>query len=244
MPGASDSAETFSNIHNIYLSPDGATLYAINQSHFRTDLRILDISDPAAPAEVGRYFVPGAQSAFFGAHDVNVIDRGARRIAFLNALGSGFLVLDVTDPAAIETLSTTTWDGTFSHSGWTFEQGDALYYVHGDEGYDQGISVFDVTELASPRLIAEYETRDGISVHNIEVHDGIAYVSYYLDGLRVLDLADPADPREIGHFDTVPPDEERDINQGAWGVHLDSGRVFISDRGGGVFAFEVATEPR
>ena len=244
VPGPSDSLETFSNIHNIYLSPDGATLYAINQSHRTSDLRLLDVADPAAPREVGRFVVPGVQSVFDGVHDLHVIDHAGRRIAFLNALQSGLLILDVTDPAAIVTLSTVEWEGVFSHSGWAFEAGGRLYYANNDEGYDQGVRIFDVTDLAHPVLRSEYRSRPGISVHNVEVVGGIAYLSYYIDGLRVLDLRDPARPREIGHFDTVAPDQERDINQGAWGVHVDGGRVYISDRERGIYAFEVEVPPR
>ncbi|MDA1061382.1 MAG: choice-of-anchor B family protein [Chloroflexi bacterium] len=244
MPGPSESLETFANIHNIYLAPDGATLYAINQSHRTSDLRLLDVSDPAAPREAGRFIVPGVQSVFDGVHDLHVIDHEGRRIAFVNALQSGLLILDVTDPASIVTLSTVDWDGVFSHSGWAFEAGGRLYYANNDEGYDQGVSIFDVSDLDQPVLVSEYHSRAGISVHNVEVVDGIAYLSYYLDGLRVLDLRDPADPREIGHFDTVAADQERDINQGAWGVHVDGGRVYISDREHGIYAFEVEIPAR
>ena len=60
----------------------------------------------------------------------------------------------------------------------------------------------------------------------------------------MLDLRDPADPREIGHFDTVGAEHERDITQGAWGVHVDGGRVYISDREHGIYAFEVEIPAR
>ena len=244
VPGPRDSIETFSNVHNIYLSPDGATLYAINHSHRSSDLRLLDVTDSAAPREAGRFLVPGVQSVFDGVHDLHVIDRGGRRIAFLNALQSGLLILDVTDPASIVTLSTVDWDGVFSHSGWAFEGGGRLYYANNDEGYDQGVTIFDVTDLEHPLPVSEYRSRPGISVHNVEVLDGIAYLSYYIDGLRALDLRDPADPREIGHFDTVGAEHERDITQGAWGVHVDGDRVYISDREHGIYAFEVEIPAR
>ena len=236
----SGDAETFSNIHNIYLSPDGSMLYAINQSHPRGDLRLIDVSDPAAPREAGRFLVPDVRSVFDGAHDVHVIRHEGREIVFLNALQSGLFILDATDPAAIETLSVVGWDGVFSHSGWAFSVGDgSLHYANADEGYDQGVTIFDVSDLENPVLLSEFKTRPGISVHNVEVVDGIAYLSYYLDGLRVVDMRDPANPREVGHFDTVAAANKRDINQGAWGVHVDEGRVYISDRETGIYAFEV-----
>ena len=243
VPGGRDSIETFTNIHNITLSPDGDTIYAINQSHRRSDLRLIDVSDPSAPRELGRYLVPGAQSVFDGVHDLYVGERDGREIAFVNALQSGLIILDVTDPADLVTLSTLAWDGIFSHSGWAFEAGGRHYYANNDEGYDQGVTIFDVTDLKRPEIVSEYFSRPGISVHNVEIVEGIAYLSYYLDGLRVLDLRDPANPREIGHFDTVGDSDERDINQGAWGVHVADGRVYISDRETGIYAFEVEIPP-
>ena len=234
--------QSFFNVHNIFLGPTGDTIYAINDSHPRTDLRLIDVSDPTLPSESGRFVIEHAQSTLEGAHDVHVIQRDGRLIAFLNALTSGLYILDVTDPAAIEVISQTTWDGVFSHSGWAYELGDRLIYVHGDEGHDQRLTLFDVTDLAAPQRLAQFATRPGLSVHNIEVVGTTAYVAYYIDGLRVLDLSDPTAPREIAHFDTVAPENERDILQGAWGVHVDNGRVYISDRETGIYAFEV-TQP-
>ena len=241
--GGTNSIETFTNVHNVTLSPDGATLYAINQSHVRSDLRLIDVSNPAAPRELGRYLVPDARSVFDGVHDLHIAERDGREIAFVNALQSGLLILDTTDPAEIVTLSSVQWERIFSHSGWSFEANGRHYYANADEGYDQGVTILDVTDLANPVVISEYFSRPGISVHNVEIVDGIAYLSYYIDGLRVLDLRDPANPREIGHFDTVGEENERDINQGAWGVHAEAGRVYISDRETGIYAFEVEVPP-
>ena len=47
------------NFHNIFLSPDGRFVYAINSSSYpNTDLLILDVSDPKSPAEAGRFSIP------------------------------------------------------------------------------------------------------------------------------------------------------------------------------------------
>ena len=57
----------------------------------------------------------------------------------------------------------------------------------------------------------------------------MAYISYYIDGLRVVDLRDPEMPEEIAHFDTVPDANERGLVQGAFGVRVIDGGVYISD---------------
>ena len=172
-------------------------------------------------------------------HDVNVIEREGRLIAFLNYAAAGLWILDVTDARSIEVLSSIEWDGIFSHSGRPFPRNGKLYYAHASEGYDRHLTILEVTDLTDPQVISRFSTRAGLSVHNIEVLDGIAYVSYYIDGLRVVDLRDPENPKEVGHFDTVPAQDERDIVQGLWGVHVDDGVVYASDFETGTYAFEV-----
>ena len=228
------SPENFSDIHNIFLSPDGNVVYAINTSRPLMDLRLIDVSDPSLPRELSRFRVDVGSP-----HDINVIELDGRLIAFLNDFEGGLFILDLTDPVPIQILGSISWEGTASHSGWPFRIGDRLFYAHNDEGFDQGLTVLDVTDPASPRVVSEFKTRRGISVHNVEVVEGIAYLSYYIDGLRVLDLREPANPREIGHFDTVPAGDERALIQGAWGVRVQDGIVYLSDIENGIYAFRV-----
>lgn len=234
------NVDLFGNAHNIYLSPVADLVFAINDTHPQTDLRVIDVSDPARPFEAGRFVISEARSTLEGAHDVHVVTLGGRQIAFLNSLANGFYVLDVTDPAAIEVVSQTIPEGNaFSHSGWVTDLDGRLIYLNGDEGADQHLRLYDATNLEAPELLAEWQTRPGTSVHNIEIDGRYAYVSYYIDGLRVFDLEDPTSPREVAHYDTVAPEDERDILQGNWGVHLADGVVYLSDRETGITALRV-----
>ena len=235
--------EGFTNFHNIFLSPNGQFVYAINQSGYpKTDLLVIDVSDPEDAVEAGRFSLDTDTISAFNfhdTHDVNVMEVEGRLIAFLNYLDAGLWILDVTDPQDIFAVGSTTWEGIFSHSGWPFRIGQRLYYAHNAEGFDAHMTILDVTDLAKPMVVSHFATREGISIHNVQVEDGIAYISYYIDGLRVVDLRDPRSPREIAHFDTVPAENERDILQGAWGVRVLEGIVYISDLELGTYAFRV-----
>ena len=242
------SPENFTNIHNIFLSPDASVVYAINhlfpeqpvsESAPGTDLRVIDVSDPTSPREAGRFFIDSDGGLV---HDINVIELEGQLIAFLNYWDAGLWILDVTDPSSIDVLGSIDWDGITSHSGWPFAMDGKLYYAHAEEGYDQHLTVLDMTDLANPQIISRFRTRTGISTHNVEVANGIAYISYYIDGLRVVDLRDPENPREVGHFDTVAAEEERDLLQGAWGVRVLEGIVYISDMESGTYAFQVSLD--
>ena len=242
------SPKNFVNIHNIFLSPAGDLVYAIDQSHAvggssgtlsTTELSIIDVSDPASPKEAGTFTIDTTVGVV---HDVNVIERDGRLIAFLNYLRAGLYVLDVTDPASVAILGSIAWDDIVSHSGWAFPLGDKLYYAHAEEGFDRHLTVLDVTDLGNPRVVSEFSTREGASIHNVEVVEGIAYIAYYIDGLRVVDLRDPQFPVEIGHYGTVANEDERGIAQGAWGVRVLDGVVYISDIETGTYAFSVVVD--
>ena len=246
-PAATDStAREHSSFHNIFLSPDGKFVYAINDTEFPgSDLLVIDVSDPTTPIEAGRFRIPTDTNSDYNyhvVHDVNVIDVDGRLIAFLNYLSAGLWVLDVTDPTDISALGTATWDRMFSHSGWPFELDGRLYYAHTSEGHDRHLTVLDVTEPSTPTVVSRYASREGISIHNVQVVEGVAYVSYYIDGLRVVDLREPETPREIAHYDTVTNANERGIAQGAWGIRVTDGVVYISDMEAGIYAFRVDIE--
>ena len=235
--------EGFTNFHNIFLSPNGQFVYAINQSEYpKTDLLVIDVSDPAKAVEAGRFSLDTDTASAFNfhdAHDVNVMEVDGRLIAFLNYLEAGLWILDLTDPQDIVVVGSITWEGIFSHSGWPFRIGERLYYAHNTEGYDAHMTILEVTDLSNPGVVSRFATRRGISIHNVQVERGIAYISYYVDGLRVVDLRDPLSPREIAHFDTVPAENERDILQGAWGVRVLNGNVYVSDIELGTYALRV-----
>jgi hypothetical protein len=237
------SANSVTNIHTLTLSPDGKLLFAINQSHPRSDIRIIDVSDPANLRQVGVYLPTTSSRAYGFSHDISLEERDGKLIGYFYQLAGGFHILDATDPADVKELGRLQWPRIFSHSGWPFEANGRRYLAHADEGYDQGLTVIDVTNMAEPSIASTFKTRDGVSIHNIRVVGTTAFISYYLDGLRIIDLSNPAQPREIGHYDTVAPEDEADIFGGAWGVDLDRDLVYISDRNSGVYAFRFTAAP-
>ena len=244
-PATEGAMEGYTSFHNIFLSPDGNFVYATNYSAFpKTELLVIDVSDPAEPIEAGSFSISTDTSEFtyHVSHDVNVIEVNGRLIAFLNYVTAGLWILDVTDPAAISPLGSIAWEGIFSHSGWPFSLGDRLYYAHNSEGYDRHMTILDVTDPASPIAVSRFFTRQGVSIHNVHMVDAIAYISYYIDGLRVVDLRNPEMPKEIAHFDTVPDANERGIVQGAFGVRVVDGTVYVSDMESGTYAFKVDVE--
>jgi hypothetical protein len=63
------------------------------------------------------------------------------------------------------------------------------------------------------------------------------YQSNYQAGLRILDISDPLNPIEVGHFDTAPYAEDAPGFGGPWSnyPYFKSGIIAVSSRNEGLF---------
>jgi hypothetical protein len=210
------------------------------------------------------------------AHSAWPFDKGNKVFASFWAAGVQFL--DIADPAAPRLLGQTGYrpeDGyRGAHSGWF--NADETLFVQNDEALRAVGSgakatwtfqrVFDTRDLARPRLLSTFATEsavpgsddrvatDGIySVHNAVVEGDREYVSWYSDGVRVVDLSDPRHPREVAAF--VPPpssprqtaataqDGRRDMPL-VWGVYPWKGMVLASDMNSGLWVLRVTLDAK
>lgn len=224
------------NVHTLFI--EGTRAYLANSG--LAALEIYDLSEPTAPQQLGFYQHPDVSFGGGYLHDLFVQDGRA----YLNYWNLGMVIVDTADDPANPTLY-----GVFddygehtSHSNWVTEIGDRVVSVHGDEQFGAHVRIVDVDNdsVAFLNTIGEYETRRFVSVHNILAHGDRAYVTYYQDGVRVLDLSDPTDPREIAHYQTWPGPQAgygSSFYEGAIGIDLDPGQstVYVADTHRGLF---------
>lgn len=237
---AYDAPTRIQTAHNIFIDTTHAKLYgfALNggpQNY--SALRVYDISDPLNLDYIGEY-------SNFGGLNVGHIHDGYVRdgIAFLNAGGSGFAIVDFSDPANPETISTVTDypDRGYNHSGWLTDDGQYYYMADENHGYD--IKVMDVSNPCEPDITGTFNagTSNPTSItHNQIVACDYLYVSYYYDGFVVFDVSDPANPEKVLYYDTSSEPNGTSY-KGAWGVYplLPSGNILVSDMQEGLFVFE------
>jgi hypothetical protein len=192
------------------------------------------------PVELGGYTTTGPF-----VHDLSV-ENG---IAYLNAWDAGFLAVDFTTPSSPQLLGTwATTPAHSSHSSWPLTAGGRHIALHGDEDYGARLDIVDI-DPASPTFMqpfASYKTRDHVSIHNVMASGQKAYFTYYQDGVRVLDLADPATPALVGYFNTWDPQGDASTNQffeGAVGIDVDAARklVFVADSPRGLIILQDST---
>jgi hypothetical protein len=208
------------------------------------------------------------------AHSVFPFDRGQK--AFVSHWDAGEIFLDLADPARPRFVGRTPYPAGASgnaHSAW-FSPDERLLVQNdevGDFYHAGGVRrwgfqrVFDVSDLARPVQIGSFRTRhsrtgrggrirrDGIySVHNNVIVGDLEVVSWYSDGVRIVSLANPRRPREVGYF--VPP-PRRDPQRfwlapngnprfaHVWGVAVANGLVYASDISSGLWVVRAGALP-
>ncbi len=210
------------NVHTLFI--EGDRLYVPGAG-----LQIFDVSDPAAPELLGAFIHPSVGTLGGFVHDLSVRDE----VVYLNYWNLGMQVVDAADPAAPSAIGGfDDYPRRTSHSNWVTEAGGRLVAVHGDEDFDAHVRVVDVDPASETAFqeIGSFQTRPQVSVHNIMAVGERALVTYYQDGLRVLDLADPTAPVEIAHYASWPGTGDRygrDFFEGAIGVDHDAERDLV-----------------
>jgi choice-of-anchor B domain-containing protein len=227
--------------HNIVINEESGFLYAVGTETCNGGLHIVDIRTPTDPVFAGCYTTDGY------VHDAQcVIYRGpdgrytGRELCF-NASAAQLTVVDVTDKSAPVRLSTTVYSGLgYVHQGWL--TGDQRYQLVNDEldermfFHNARTYVFDMIDLAEPKLVGYYEASNPAVDHNLYIRGTLIYEANYTSGLRILETGNLARARmrEVGYFDTYPGSDAPEFT-GAWSPFpfFPSGVVAVStiDRG-------------
>ncbi len=121
-----------------------------------------------------------------------------------------------------------------------------------------GLRIWDYSDPANPVLASTFNTLcsaypdnescldEGIySSHNLIVEGNKVYVSWYAEGVLILDISDPYNPVEIARFKGADETFEEGNGgvQDVWGIHKLPGDplIYASDRNGGLYVLEERT---
>ena len=250
------------SIHNVHVSnvepatgipvdENGAPplLYALGTAATRGAFVAYDLGDPLEPRRVststGGYSHDAASMLATDARATTCGPPATRCPVLFDFNEDTFDLYDMSDAQAPRLLSSTTYEGAaYVHSGWPTEDGRHVF-VHDelDELYGTGtgevrtlVRVFDLADPGAPALATTWSGSTAAIDHNGYVRGNRYFMSNYARGLTVLDITSPADPVEVGYFDTYTIDDGARFT-GAWGVYpfLPSGNILISDMPGGLY---------
>jgi hypothetical protein len=257
--------------------PDPTTPSGYRDTNGDGDFRLIDITNPASPFQVSDWGIQDAGGPFSAGQgcdaDANYghgVDPSADgKLAFLSYWDSGFVRLDVTNPANPVFTGRTVYpanaDGD-AHSS-QYDEGRKLLFAADEDfcknsgpGIEDGLGylrVYDYANPAAPVQIGSYRTPNSLgtgtgagdySLHNNFLVGTTLYESWYSDGVRVVDVADPTRPREVAYFvppagqNPVKPSQRNTLSQmpQVWGVVVDeaTGLVYASDMNSGLWILE------
>jgi hypothetical protein len=221
---------------------------------------IIDLADPRAPREVGRWWIPGTWEAggerntWAATEDVNVhgpVVDGDR--AYVALWDGGWAIVDISDKSRPRTVSMLNWRppyGGETHTVLPFRRRGIA--IVADESTEDNCAegqklvwVVDIRDETRPVPIAtlpvpvgDFCARGGhFGPHNVHENrpgsfqdDALVYCTYMNAGLRVYDVSDPYRPVERAFF--VPPAPEAGGRPVQMNdVYVDpSGLIYCTDR--------------
>lgn len=223
----------FSTAHNLFIDEKGIGFICGadfgNQGVLIYDLKT-DPMNPTLISILDDFYV----------HDVFVIGD----TLYTSNIGEGeFMAYDVSDPNSPIVLGKHTTKGMYTHNTWTSGDGDYIFTT--DEINGGSIGAYDIQDMSNIEYLDGFKKfPNGVEMpHNVTVKDDILFISYYREGLVIVDAQKPNNLIELAAYDT-------DVNLsgansgGAWGIYpyLSSGRILVSDINKGLFVLDVELE--
>jgi choice-of-anchor B domain-containing protein len=215
---------TVRTAHSLWIDTDRGLLFVNGANGSQGGMRILDIAtNPEEPIEVG---------AFTGFYVHDSYTRG--NVLFASAIFEGFqALLDVGDPGQPREITRFLTGGRFTHNSWA--TGDGRHLFTTDERTGQPVEGWDISTPTAPRKVTQFIANPAAIAHNVMIDGDRLLVAHYTEGVYLLDIRNPEQPRVIGSYDTFPG-PSGGFN-GAWGAYIfpASNLVVASDIQGGLF---------
>jgi choice-of-anchor B domain-containing protein len=240
--------------HNIVINEESGTAYAVGVNSGGDvcggGLHMIDIRQPKQPSFLGCFSDPRTGNAGTGySHDAQCVtysgpqQKYAGREICFGSNETALSIADVTDRANPVALSRASYPNVqYSHQGWL--TADQRFFYMNDEGDEvSGVAprtrtiVWDVSDLDDPQVVAEFMGETPASDHNLYIVGDTMYQSNYSSGLRIIDISDRRNPREIGFFDSVPTGSDEAGFVGSWSnyPYFRSGSIVFTSIGEGLF---------
>lgn len=161
-----------------------------------------DVTDPANPVLTDSVKVDARV-----VNDVKVNQAGTLAVITREGASSrrnGIVVLDLADPAH-PTVASEFFETVTGGVHNTFIVDSLVYAVHNGTS---DIHIINIADPRNPRQVGRWgvPVSNAKSLHDIWVEDGIAYVSYWDDGLIILDVGNgikggtPTEPELVGQY--------------------------------------------
>lgn len=248
--------DEINSAHNIVINEESGYAYAVGASGGGTTcgggLHMIDIREPKKPTFAGCFgdSKTGINKTGYS-HDAQCVtyrgpdEKYKGREICIGSNETAISIADVTDKKNPVAISHAAYPNvSYAHQGW-FTDDHRFFYLddEGDEQQTDGEAtkgtrtlVWDLSDLDDPVLVKQHVGTTKAIDHNLYVKGNRMYQANYTSGLRILDISDPKNPREVGFMDTYPTDDSTTFN-GAWSTYpyFKSGNILVTSIGEGLF---------
>ena len=248
--------------HNIVINEASGFAYAVGSSAGGETcgggLHMIDIREPTNPTFAGCFSDSSTGLSGTGySHDAQCIvyagpdeEYRDREICF-GANETALSIADVTDKSDPVSVASAAYPNpAYVHQGWISD--DHRFFYVNDEGDELNGTVsgtrtlvWDIEDLDDPILANEHIGETAASDHNLYVRGQFMYQSNYVSGLRILDISDPANPVEVGYFDSVSAGDNSPGYAGSWSNYpfFESGVIVFTSMREGLFVVRQGRRP-
>lgn len=223
-----DVGKEFSTAHNIFIDENGIG-FVVGANKNNGGVILLDLkTDPLNPTEI--YEIDNNY-----VHDVFV-----RNDTLITAdVGDGmFSIYDISSLTSPQLLGRQLTRDKTTHNVGLSDDGKTVFTT--DEVNGGSIGSYDISDMNNiEELDAFKKYPKGFEMpHNVFVKDELLIISYYKEGLVIVDAQRPSNLVELASFDT-DKSQSGPNSGGAWGAYpyLSSNRVFVSDMNKGLYVF-------
>jgi choice-of-anchor B domain-containing protein len=237
------------SVHTIAIDTATGFAYAVGnvagEETCGSGMHMIDIHTPLKPSFAGCYYEQYSPRGYI--HESQCVvyhgpdKRYQNREICLNAAEAALSIVDVTDKPHPKVIGVGRYPNVaYTHQGWFTE--DQRYFYLGDEldeeqnGGNTRTIIFDLNRLDDPVVAKEFHGTTTASDHNMYVRNNYLYQANYTAGLRILDIADPQNPKEVAYFDTAPTRDGPELS-GSWGnyPYFKDGVIAVSNIDEGLF---------
>jgi len=189
-------------------------------------VNILDVTDPINPREVSTYS-PG-----YYIHDAHIKGDYLYAAAFYEGVID---IVDISDKFNPTLMAQIEVSGGNTHSTWTTE--DNRHLIISSEKDGLPARIWNIEDLSNLYEVATYSGNLESLTHNPYVKGNYAFFSHNTEGIRVVDVKDPAVPVEVGYYDTF--DGLSGGFSGLWSAcpYLPSGKIIGGNREDGLYVW-------
>ncbi|MBK9257347.1 MAG: choice-of-anchor B family protein [Saprospiraceae bacterium] len=220
--------------HNLYIDEKGFC-YLAGCNISKGGVLIFDLNqDPKAPPYIGAADLEYSHDAYARGDTLYTSE------IYLGAFG----VYDISDRSAPVLIARQTTSRNFTHNTWLSDDGKYLFTT--DERANAFVDAYDISDLNNIQFLDKFRPLEnegqGSIPHNTHYFNGYLVISWYTEGLRIVDAHKPDNLVEVAYFDTWnDPSICHAGFYGCWGAFPFTGSniVYASDINNGLYIVEV-----